>query len=56
MHNPKFVLDIETHKLHWDFKIQTYHIISARQPDLVIVNKKNELAELWILPFLLITG
>ena len=39
------VLVNETHKLLWDFKIQTDNLISARRSDLVIVNKKREPAE-----------
>ena len=32
-----------THKLVWDYDIQTDHLISARRPDLVtIINKKKE--------------
>ena len=38
MHNPESVLENETHKLLWDFEIQTDHQISARQPDLVKIN------------------
>ena len=30
------------HKLHWDFEIQTEHLISTRRPDLVIINKKKK--------------
>ena len=41
MHNPESFLEKETHKLLWDFEIQTNHIISARRLDLVIVNKKE---------------
>ena len=37
----KSVQENETHKLPWDFEIQTDHLISARRPDLVIVNKKK---------------
>ena len=44
---PKSALENETHKLHWDFEIQTDHLISARRPDLIIFNKKRELAKLW---------
>ena len=29
------------HKIQWDFEIQTDHLISRRQSDLVIVNKKE---------------
>ena len=42
MHNPESVLENEMHKVLWDFEIQTDHLISARQQDLVIVNKKKE--------------
>ena len=31
----------ETHKILWDFEKQTDHLISARQPVLVIVNNNN---------------
>ncbi len=40
MHNPTPVLEIDTHKLLWDFNIQTDHLIPARRPDLIIINKK----------------
>ena len=36
MHYPESTLENET-----DFEIQTDHLISARRPDLVIVNKKR---------------
>ena len=39
MHNPASVRENDTHKLLWD--IQTDHLISARRPDLIIINKKN---------------
>ena len=32
----------ETHKLLWDCKMQTDHLISARRSDLVIINKKRK--------------
>ena len=41
MHNPESLLENETHKLLWDFEIQTEHLISARQPHQVIVNKNK---------------
>ena len=34
MHNPAPVLENDTHKLLWDFDIQTDHLILARRPDL----------------------
>ena len=33
------------HQIIWDFEIQTDYLILARQPDLVTVNNKRELAE-----------
>ena len=43
MHNPAPVLEIATHKILWDFNIQTDHLIPARRPDLIIINKKKDL-------------
>ena len=31
-----------THKIHWYFELKTDHLFSARQTDLVIINKKNK--------------
>ena len=42
MHNPEPVQENATHKLLWDFDIQTDYLISARRPDLIIINKKKE--------------
>ena len=41
MHNPAPVLGNASHKLLWDFNIQTDHLIPARRPDLIIINKKK---------------
>ena len=41
-HNPASVLENETHKLLWDFDIQTDHQISTRWPELIIVYKKKK--------------
>ena len=30
------------HKILWDFEIQPDHLIQARRPDFVIVNKKSK--------------
>ena len=46
MHNPASLLENESQKLLWDFKIQTDHLISARRPHFIITNQKRELAEL----------
>ena len=41
MHNPDSFLGNETHKFLWDFEIQTNHLILARRPDQMIINKKK---------------
>ena len=41
MHNPTRVLENDI----WDFDIQTDHLISARRPDLIIINKKKKKKE-----------
>ena len=41
MNNPESILENEWHKPFWDFEIQIDHLISARRPDLEIVNKKK---------------
>ena len=42
MYNPESDLENDTHKLLWNFDIQTDHLFSARWPDLVPVNKKKK--------------
>ena len=42
MHNPAPVLENDSHKLLWDFNIQTDHLIPARRPDLIIINNNNK--------------
>ena len=39
MHNPAPVLWNDTHKLLWHFDIHKDHLISARRPDLIRINK-----------------
>ena len=34
------------HKLLWDFNIQTDHLILARRPDLIIINKKKKICKI----------
>ena len=41
MHNPAAVLENGTPKLLWNFDIQTDHVMSARRPDLIVINKKK---------------
>ena len=38
---PESVLDNEDYKILWDFSIQTDHVVEARRPDLVVVDKKE---------------
>ena len=42
MHNPAPVIENDSHKLLWDFNIQTDHLIPARRSDLIIINKKKK--------------
>ena len=42
MHNPALILENDTHKLLWDFDVQTDHQISARRPELNLINKKKK--------------
>ena len=42
MHNPASVIENDTLKLLWDLDIDTDHLISARRPDLIIINYKKE--------------
>ena len=41
MHNSAAVLENDTHKLQWTLNIQTDHLISARRPDLIVINNKE---------------
>ena len=43
MHHPAPVLENDSHKLLWDFNIKTDHLIPARWPDLIIINKKERI-------------
>ena len=46
MHNPAPVLENDSHKLLWDFNIQTDHLILAIRPDLIIINKKPRICKI----------
>ena len=45
MHNPAPVLENDSHKLLWDFNIQTDHLIQARRSDLIIINKRKRICK-----------
>ena len=36
------ILENDSHKLLWDFNIQTDHLNPARRTDFIIINKKRE--------------
>ena len=42
---PESVLENEDYKILWDFSIQTDHVIEARRPDLVTVDKKERIGK-----------
>ena len=46
MPNSAPVLENDIHKLLWDFDIQTDHLISARRPDCLIINKKKRICKI----------
>ena len=46
MHNPAPVQENDSHKLLWDFNIQTDHLIPARRPDLIIINKRKRICKI----------
>ncbi len=41
-----YILENNTHKLLRDFNIQTDHLIPARRPDLIIINKKKRICKI----------
>ena len=43
MHNPAPALENVTRKLPCDFDIHTDHLISARRPDLIVLNKNKKI-------------
>ena len=46
MHNPAPVLENDSHKLLWDFNIQTDHLIPARRPGLIIIKKRKKICKI----------
>ena len=43
---PESVLENEDYKILWDFSIQTDHVIEARRPDLVAVDKNERICKI----------
>ena len=46
MCNAAPVLENHTHKLLWGFDVQMDHLISARRPDLLIINKEKRICQI----------
>ena len=46
MHNTAPVQEYDSHKLLWDFNIQTDHLMPARRPDLIMINKKKKICKI----------
>ena len=42
MYNPAPVQENDSHKLLWEFNLQRDHLIPARRPDLIIINKRKK--------------
>ena len=40
-HEPEAIVENDSCKILWDFTIQTDHVLEARRPDLIVVNKKE---------------
>ena len=45
-HEPESVLENKDYKILWDFSIQTDHVIEARRPVLVVVDKKERICKI----------
>ena len=45
MHNPAPFQENDSHKLLWDFNIHSDHLIPARRPDLIIINKQKSICK-----------
>ena len=46
MHNLELVPGNHTYKLLWDFDVQMDHLILARRPDLIIINKTKRTSKI----------
>ena len=46
LHTSAPVQENDTHKLLWDFDIQTDHLISARRPDVIVINKNKRFSKI----------
>ena len=46
MHISEYILENETHKILWDFGIETVHQIQSRRPELELINEKKRTCHL----------
>ena len=46
MNNPAPVLENDSHKLLWDFNIETDHLIPVRRPDIIKINKRKRICKI----------
>ena len=46
MNNPAPVLENDSHKLLWDFNIQSDHLIPTRRPHLILINKRKRICKI----------
>ncbi len=46
MYNPAPIQENDTHKLQWHFDVKTDHLISARRPNLIIINNKKRICKI----------
>ena len=45
-HQPEAVQENERYKILWDFNIQTEHVIEARRPDMIVIDKETKFAKI----------
>ena len=45
-HQPEAVQENERYKILWDFNIQTDHVIEARRPDMIVIDKETKFAKI----------
>ena len=45
-HQPEAVQENERCKILWDFNIQTDHVIEARRPDMIVIDKETKFARI----------
>ena len=47
-HEPVSVIENDKCKILWDFTVQTDHIIQARRPDMIFIDKEANKAQVWV--------